>query len=64
MYYFVNVSEFESKLLKQILESKKSLTANQKTRDKNIFRAVANLPNVHYFCPNDELPATISKMKM
>lgn len=39
-------------------------TADQKTKEKNIFRTAVHLANEHYFCPSDELPITISKEKM
>jgi len=61
---FVNISEFESNLFKEMIKLENPFTADQKTKEKNIFRTAVHLANEHYFCPSDELPITISKEKM
>lgn len=60
---FKNISEFESKLRKELIILEKPLTSSEKTKEKNMLRNIVQSSNEHYFCPNDELPIMISKLE-
>lgn len=60
---FVNISEFESNLREELFILEKPLTSFEKTKEKNMLRNVLRSSNEHYFCPSDELPIMISKLK-
>lgn len=61
IFMFVLISEFEKSLFAELIKLN-SLTIKERIEEKKIFSNVVCLVDEHYFCPNDELPKTLSSI--